>query len=329
MTRACAIPAAGDRLCQGYPVPRGASLARSLRVHTMTARLRSREIQIKGHSGCLVEVVSTPDASWVDKAAPTPEYAERLRRQIRKQRDARSANRLSSVRIPEILSERDTADGGYSVRMEYLSLLNCLEFYSTASLDAIEGVARHLIAFVEANLAECSIKPVEATLLLDKLDEIKAHRGLSRNGEAYGSLFASVRKRIGELRGFALPIGPTHGDLTLSNVMVASDLSHIGLFDFLDSYLESPLVDIAKVRQDTQFGWSSLMSQGPVDRVRFGQIMRHTDAIIVDHFRNYEWFCRGIDVIQAVNLLRIAPYAKSESVHRFIISALCTLGFDE
>jgi hypothetical protein len=136
-----------------------------------------------------------------------------------------------------------------------------------------------------------------------------------------------VRARVADLRGLRLPVGPTHGDLTLSNVMVASDLSCIGLFDFLDSYLDSPLVDIAKVRQDTQFGWSSLMSEAPLDQVRFKQIMRHTDGIIVDHFAKHDWFSRGIDVIQAINLLRISPYAKSPATHEFVIEALRELGF--
>ena len=52
------------------------------------------------------------------------------------------------------------------------------------------------------------------------------------------------------------------------------------------------------------------------------------NAIIVKHFEKHEWFCRGIDLIQAVNLLRISPYAKSEATHRFVIDALRELGFD-
>lgn len=293
----------------------------------MKARSRAPSVKIKGHSGCLVSVVSANGKSWVDKSAP-PEYADRLRVQIQMQRDARRANRLDSVRIPAIHSEHDTADGGLTVRMEYLGLLDCLEFYSTASLDEVDGIAAHLIAYLEANLADCSLKPVEANILLDKIESIERQLSFTPCADAYRGLFGPVRSRIREIRGLSLPIGQTHGDLTLSNVMVASDLGCIGLFDFLDGYLESPLVDIAKVRQDTQFGWSSLMSETPVDQARFKQIMRHTDAIIVNRFREYEWFRKGIDIIQTVNLLRIAPYARTESVHRFIIDAVRSLGFD-
>jgi hypothetical protein len=70
------------------------------------------------------------------------------------------------------------------------------------------------------------------------------------------------------------------------------------------------------------------MCEAPLDRVRFKQIMRHTDAIIVEHFSKHEWFCRGIDLIQAVNLLRISPYAQSDATHGFVINALRELGFD-
>ena len=289
---------------------------------------REASIRIRGHSGCHIDVVAAEGTSWIQKSALTPEIAARLRRQTHKQREARRSNRLGSVRIPEIHSERSLPGGGYSVRMEYLYLLDCLEFYSTASRDQVDGVANHLIAYLDTNLASSSMKPVEATVLLDKLDSIEKQLALASQIASYQPLLASVRARVADLRGLALPIGPTHGDLTLSNVMVASDLSCIGLFDFLDSYLESPLVDIAKVRQDTQFGWSSLMCEAPLDRVRFKQIMRHTDAIIVEHFSKHEWFCRGIDLIQAVNLLRISPYAQSDATHDFVIDALRELGFD-
>lgn len=295
----------------------------------MSAPLRAQSIKIQGHSGCLVEVVSEDDRLWVDKSTPSPEYAQRLELQIQKQKDARSANQLACVRIPEVRCERHAAGGGYAARMEYLPFLDCLDFYSTASTERVEGFAGHLLEYLSANLANCSFKPVEATIFLDKLDSIEDQIAFSEHGAPYRRILEVIRKRLGEIHGLSLPVGPTHGDLTLSNVMVASDGSCFGLFDFLDSYLESPLVDIAKLRQDTQFGWSMLMSERRVDRVRLGQILRHTDAIIVDHFRGHEWFNRGIDLIQAINLLRIAPYAKTEGVHRFIIDSVSKLRLEQ
>jgi hypothetical protein len=295
----------------------------------MSAPLRTPSIRIKGHSGCLVRVASEGARLWVDKSTSSPEYAERLRLQIQKMKQARNANELSAIRIPRIASEHDTADGGYRARMEYLPFLDCLDFYSTASIDGVEALAGHLIAYLESNLAECSLKPVTADVFLHKLESIEGRLVFSPHFAAYGRLFGVLRRSLREVQGLSLPIGPNHGDLTLSNVMVASDVSRVGLFDFLDGYLESPLVDIAKLRQDTQFGWSSLISEKPVDRIRLEQIMRHTDKIIVNHFREYEWFRRGNDIIQAVNLLRIAPYARTEAVHRFVIDAVTSLELEQ
>jgi hypothetical protein len=295
----------------------------------MSAPLRAPSIRIKGHSGCLVSVVSEGASLWVDKSTSSPEYAGRLRLQIHKMKQARNANALNSIRIPGVASEHDTADGGYRARMEYLPFLDCLDFYSTASIDAVEALADHLIAYLESNLAECSFKPVTANFFLRKLESIEDQLTFSPHAATYGGLFEVIRRSLREIHGLSLPIGPNHGDLTLSNVMVASDASRVGLFDFLDSYLESPLVDIAKLRQDTQFGWSILISEKPADKVRLEQIMRHTDKIIVNHFRDYEWFCLGGDIIQAINLLRIAPYAKTEAVHRFVIDAVGSLELEQ
>lgn len=295
----------------------------------MSAPLRAPSIRIKGHSGCLVSVVSEGASLWVDKSTSSPEYAGRLRLQIHKMKQARNANALNSIRIPGVASEHDTADGGYRARMEYLPFLDCLDFYSTASIDGVEALAGHLIAYLESNLAECSFKPVTANFFLRKLESIEDQLAFSPHAATYGGLFDVIRRSLREIHGLSLPIGPNHGDLTLSNVMVASDASRVGLFDFLDSYLESPLVDIAKLRQDTHFGWSSLISEKPADRVRLEQIMRHTDKMIVNHFRDYEWFRLGGDIIQAINLLRIAPYAKTEAVHRFVIDAVGSLELEQ
>lgn len=76
-----------------------------------------------------------------------------------------------------------------------------------------------------------------------------------------------------------LPIGACHGDFTLSNVLVLTPLSgdglplspraqtkdtfRIALIDFLDSFVESPLADMAKLCQDLKYGWTLRLLSTP------------------------------------------------------------------
>ena len=57
-------------------------------------------------------------------------------------------------------------------------------------------------------------------------------------------------------RAISIPIGFCHGDLTFSNIMFALDDNQVGLIDFLDSFIETPLIDLVKLRQDTHFHWT-------------------------------------------------------------------------
>ena len=51
------------------------------------------------------------------------------------------------------------------------------------------------------------------------------------------------------LSDMLIPVGTCHGDLTFSNILFNGNNYY--LIDFLDSFIESPLLDIVKLRQDT------------------------------------------------------------------------------
>ncbi len=293
----------------------------------MTSRHREPAIAIRGHSGCTVTLHTAGRRPEVEKATDDPGYARRLQKQIERQRQARAACDVPSVRIPEIYAAEATAAGGFAARMEYLRFLDGLEFVAVASRPEVDRVVAILLGYLEGNLRASRLQRLDAATVLAKLDEIAGRLAGSRWAAAHGALLAAVRARIDTGPLPALPIGPCHGDLTFSNILVASDTSAIGLLDFLDSYLESPLVDLAKLRQDTQFGWSLLMADAPADPVRFRQVMAYIDRRLVERFGTEPWFSQGIDLVQAVNLLRIAPYAREDSVHQFIRSAVQSLGF--
>jgi len=293
----------------------------------MHARQREAAIAIRGHSGCTVRLDTSSRRPEVEKATDDPAYAARLGKQIDRQREARDACALPFVRIPEIYAAASTEAGGFAARMEYLRFLDSLEFVAVASLPQVDRVVEMLVGYLEWNLRASQLLPLTPATITAKLDELASRLAGTSRAAAYGELIDGLREQTLRRPLPKLPIGPCHGDLTFSNILVASDASAIGLLDFLDSYLESPLIDIAKLRQDTQFGWSLLMADAPGDPVRFRQVMAYIDRRLIERFGPEPWFRQGIDLVQAVNLLRIAPYAREDSVHRFILSAVKSLGF--
>ena len=103
-----------------------------------------------------------------------------------------------------------------------------------------------------------------------------------------------------------------HGDLTLSNMLFYQD--SIYLIDFLDSFVESFLVDLVKLKQDLYYYWSiELAEVTPEYRMRAIQVFdymwkqlrnRYAEHIDTDAFH----------ILDLVNLLRIEPYAPERMV---------------
>ena len=289
------------------------------------------EIKVKGNSGCSLEITSYKGFLGIKKASQDEDYAARLKTQINKQKKASiDFESLPFIHIPEIWHEHEEINQGkcisYSATMEYLHFQSYLDFFLKASLDKLNIVIENIISVVELQLKKSHIELIDNRLILNKLDEIEQKI-------ADSNLFETKKKQLDKLREktehtkLLLPVGPTHGDLTLANMMISSDGAKIGIFDFLDSYIESPLLDIAKLRQDTQFHWSRLMTPDFTDAPRYKMVMAYIDQAIDVYFSRYEWYKGYYNLIQGVNIARIFPYEKSSQVTEFTTSTISKLGY--
>ena len=117
-----------------------------------------------------------------------------------------------------------------------------------------------------------------------------------------------------------VPVGPCHGDLTLSNILFKGD--HLYLLDFLDCYVESPLQDIVKLRQDTRFGWSLQLYQADFNWTKIQITLRYLDQKIEGTFLPDEWYFRHSELFQLVNLMRVLPYCADAKTAALIIASL-------
>jgi len=282
------------------------------------------EAPIRGHSGCHVAIEETDDGVVVVKSAVDPAYNERLRRQVAKQMNARALNTLRFVRIPCILSE-GVVDGCYRATMEYVYFDNAIRYFSSASQRGVRAVTDMLIAYVDDHVRSSPVALQSVLPLQQKVQDVATELS---GGEFYGLYRPHLRALEDDLERrpvIELPVGAGHGDLTFSNIMIASDCEALALIDFLDSYLESPVIDLAKLRQDTRFYWTVLMTDTAVDRVRYVQVMRCIDCAIESTYGDVSWYTDNIDLILRINMLRIAPYARSDGMHGFIADSLATI----
>lgn len=286
----------------------------------MRAR-RGARIAIHGNSGDAVRVVESRGYPTVEKAAHGTATAQRLKRQMDKQRTARIDNELGYVHIPAVIAESES-EGSYTAEMEYVYYLDAMSFFDTASISDVDAVSKMLVGLVDSEIEVSPVEDVPSSTFLGKLELVE--HALEEQGSAcmYQAQIHRLRYRFQSSDSLRIPVGRCHGDLTMSNLLISPDVDALALIDFLDSFVESPLVDLAKLRQDTMFNWTLLMADDPVDHLRIRQIMAYMDRCLDERYRTHAWYSEHIETMSALNLLRIAPYATSAAVHDFLVSSL-------
>ncbi|MDP2641554.1 MAG: phosphotransferase [Candidatus Yanofskybacteria bacterium] len=273
-----------------------------------------------GLSGCIIEVFRNTETTYVRKITRDMIYAPRLKKQAQKQREFFLKNSLPYLLIPEIIREDEGYDY-YSFEMPYYRSKNYIEFFQNATRSDIDSIVNKLIEFVEYNLAESSPTEITKEKLLDKYYDVQ--KKTSENSiidiEVKEDIFRQSDSIFSVLEdSMSIPVGYCHGDLTFSNILFNKDKKEIVLLDWLDTFIETPLQDIVKLRQDSKYYWSLNLYQSSFDRTKMLLVMEYVDKKIDTYFAKHSFYNDYYRVFQLLNFLRILPYAKKESTVSFL-----------
>lgn len=280
------------------------------------------EIEIKGHSGCQIDIVNGGNSLFINKSTNDKKYIPRLYKQAVKQRNA-SKIAYQHIRVPEIY-EIEHMDEYLNIKMEYIYSKNYVDYFEDAGFDQISYFIKALKIFVDSEIKSSKITSVSKNIIIDKYndvcDKIAKNEFISNDTEINVILKKSSIIFNGLDEVINVPVGQCHGDLTFSNILFNGNNYY--LIDFLDSFLESPLLDIVKIRQDSNYGWSQLMYEHEFDTVRMKIISDKIDEEIDSYYRKYEWYNKYYRIFQLMNLLRVIQYAKKEKNVIFLKKAL-------
>lgn len=269
-------------------------------------------IEVKGHSGCQIDIVRENDELFVSKSTHDPKYLDRLQLQAQKQQDAAKVE-LQHIRIPQVIDiKRDELS--VVVKMEYVYSKNYVGYFEYAGFEQIAYFTKALKMFLDYEIKNSSVQTVKAEILKQKFADVsaktKANMALKDDIEVHDILKES-EKVFASCKDMELPIGKCHGDLTFSNILFNGNNYY--LIDFLDSFIESPLLDIVKIRQDSAFQWSQLMFTGEYDRLRLKIVADKIDSDIVKYASQFEWY-KYYAIFQLMNFLRVLQYAHEKEV---------------
>lgn len=258
---------------------------------------------LKGNSGCELHILGDK----IQKSC-IPSYNERLEIQCKKQSEFN--NNLFIT--PKIYESGINEDGRFFFNMDFLQCKTFDKVFSIATKDSLDSMIGKLINFVQGNIEKD--EEYSSKILTSKYESVKSNIRVQKNIDI--SYLDDVFYSLGET--INIPAGYCHGDLTFSNLLFDGD--DIVLLDFLDTYLDSPIQDIVKIRQDTKYYWSIRMLNCKFDRLKMIQCLNYIDEKIDYEFSKKKYYVKYYKIFQILNLLRIVPYCKEQTNVNYLIN---------
>ena len=287
------------------------------------------KLDIQGHSGCDISIVTEDNELHIHKSTHDAGYVPRLVNQANKQIEAYKTE-YQHIRVPKIFEVIQSPTEA-TIKMEYVYSKNFVEYFENAGFEQIKYLIGAIKYFIDLEINASSMQTVPSHILTDKMADVarKVEKNVHLKDDAEAQELVrrstEVMNAVGDM---VMPVGTCHGDLTFSNILFNGNNYY--LIDFLDSFIESPLLDIVKIRQDTAYLWSTLMYHKPFDKVRLSIVSEKIDKAIDEYFTSkYEWYRTYYMPLQLMNFLRILQYGKDDKViaylKRVIASQLETL----
>jgi thiamine kinase-like enzyme len=257
-----------------------------------------------GLSGCKIELI---DNHTIRKYSSGIDYNLRLSKQIDKQ-SAFSNKIFKTIHVPKIKST--TKDQLYSFEMEYVTGYSFDQFFSFCSINDVQFIVDSLIEYFDSALSSAKLYD-ENDAKLKIISKIKSLEDKTDYPDYLHYLMQYVENET-----LNIPKSFCHGDLTFTNIIF--NQKRIYLIDFLDSFLDTPLVDFVKLKQDLVYHWS--LNVQKIDSLRIKQIYKKIWADLYDKYK-----CiidnPAFEILDALNAFRIEPYLTNSS-QRFILETI-------
>lgn len=241
--------------------------------------------QLSGHSGCKIYLVTQDGSCFVRKISASESYNERLKKQLEKQKLFHD----TVLQSPSILKE-GFIDKCFFFDMEYINGMSFNNFIVNMPFKQTLKIFLEILNFISrktTDRSQCYLEIIKAKYESIKLD------------------FEKPKLNINEINS-NLNDGFCHGDLTFENIIVKG--KEIYLIDFLDSYIESPIIDISKIKQDLILNWSN--RNNAVDNlanIKYKKLNQILDEFIIKN----KMPIASVELQSKMTLLRILPYSKS------------------
>lgn len=265
-------------------------------------------MKLVGHSGCELELISKNGVKFVRKISKNKEYNERLINQALKQEKFES----SFYSKPNVLVKSYTSNGLFYFDMDFLAGSTFSDYIGQVPLTNLKDYTKQFLNLIPN---EQTYNPMLEVKIIEKVKSLR--HNIPYNSTSVKSAF----KTLARFKWIYLTESECHGDLTLENIIVLDGRMY--LIDFLDSFINSWLIDFAKLFQDLETYWSyrnnHIINENTRVRIEILRVLIVRDIYKMSHGKEY---IETIYHLLIINLLRIYPYTSDEKTLKWLDNKL-------
>ncbi len=296
--------------------------AQSVPTQTAPVLLGETRHVLKGHSGARVVLHSTGSKSFVRKTARDLSSNARLRGQMEKQRQLGQLG----IPLPRVSASGEDETGRAYFDMAYVPGLTVAHAVLEAHLfnaDVLVSTIERMFWLFQA----CSGAQIYADRFRQKILDIARH---CNGGTAQPSLSQATRRcaeMLLSLDWTGIPSSPSHGDLTLENIMLRGKKTVV-FIDCDEAWVSSYWLDFGKLFQDLHGHWclrNAYRQGGPQLANATGKLGQLAGRFETLATRNDPALAARLRQLAALNLYRALPYATDAEVASFICARVLRL----
>jgi hypothetical protein len=242
---------------------------------------------------------------------------ERLLKQIKKQQSfkgyiANNGWAIKSPRVTSIVSNEMST----TVEMDYVDGYSAAKVFSHLGLEVQAMVHKCLSEWIRSVCGNAKPRKIHVKSWQQKVEEVDRYANNNTEKKAVSSVCDCLAVKD------IITLGDTcHGDLTFSNLVINPGDKTIWVFDFLDTYDDSPIMDLSKLFQELVLGWSTrhLINQSSRTSAAVSNQLfwKYYDNIVDDYSLR-----PALEVNNILTLLRILPYIRDNNDRTWITTSL-------
>lgn len=255
---------------------------------------------IIGNSGCNIEIKN----NILTKTSANILYNDRLIKQMNKQI---SFNK-NMFKTPTVLSNHINTDTDlFSFDMNYINGYDSIDYFNIIGKYEIDLFLDKIYSYFNSFKTNCEF--ISVNILDEKIYPIILD---------YKYLIEKYNKIKSDIY---IPLDVCHGDFTLSNMIFYNE--EIYLIDFLDTFIESPIQDMVKIKQDIEYLYFLKLSNKY--NLKSIIVCDYLNNEITNYFKNFNYYNKYYKLFQFINIARILPYCKNKKMHIYLKKILYKL----